>query len=45
MNLHTPKGTPMLRDGVSKGLPNFQSAIVGVKTHRLEEFFISMESY
>jgi hypothetical protein len=27
------------------GLPNLQSAIVGVKTHRFEELFISLESY
>jgi hypothetical protein len=44
MNPHTPKWTPMLGVGVSKGLPNVQSGIAGVKTLRLEEFFISMES-
>jgi hypothetical protein len=35
----------MLGVGVPKGLPNLQSVIAGVKTPRLEEFFISMESY
>jgi hypothetical protein len=45
MNPHTPKWTPMLGVGVPNELPNFQSAIVGVKTHRLEELFISLESY
>ncbi len=29
----------MLGVGVPKGLPNFQSAITGVKTPRIEEFF------
>jgi hypothetical protein len=33
----------MLGVGVPKGLPNLQSKIAGVKTPRLEEFFISME--
>jgi hypothetical protein len=45
MNPHTPKWAPMLGVGVPKGLPNFQSAISGVKTPRLEEFFILLESY
>jgi hypothetical protein len=27
------------------GLLNFQSAIVGVQTHRIKQFFISLESY
>jgi hypothetical protein len=35
----------MLRVGVSKGLPDFQNAIAGVKTPRLEELFISLEIY
>jgi hypothetical protein len=35
----------MLGIGVPKGLPNLQSAIAGVKTPCLEEFFISLESY
>jgi hypothetical protein len=43
VNPHTPKWTPMLGVGVSKGLPNFQSAIAGAKTPCLEEFFISLE--
>jgi hypothetical protein len=34
----------MLGVGVPKGLPNLQSGIAGVKTPRLEEFFISMKS-
>jgi hypothetical protein len=45
MNPHTPKGTPMLGVGVPKGLLNLQSAIARVKTHRLQEFFISLKSY
>jgi hypothetical protein len=45
MNPHTPKGTPMLGVGVSKGFLNLQSTITGVKTHFLEEFLISLESY
>jgi hypothetical protein len=44
MNPHIPKWTPMLGVGVPKGLPNLQSAIAGVKSPRLEEFFISLES-
>jgi hypothetical protein len=35
----------MLGIGVPKGLSNLQSAIAGVKTPCLEEFFISLESY
>jgi hypothetical protein len=35
----------MLGVGVQKELPNFQNAIAGVKTLRLEEFFISLKSY
>jgi hypothetical protein len=38
---HTPKGTPTL--GV--GVPHFQSMISGVKTHRIEKLFISLEIY
>jgi hypothetical protein len=34
----------MLGVGVPKGLLNLQSAIAGVKTPLLEEFFIPMES-
>jgi hypothetical protein len=45
MNPHTPKGTPMLGVRVPKGLLNLQSAIAGVKTHLLEDFFISLERY
>jgi hypothetical protein len=35
----------MLGIGVPKGLPNLLSAIAGVKTPCLEEFFISLEIY
>jgi len=31
--------------GSPPGLPKFQSSIAGVKTPRLEVFFISLESY
>jgi hypothetical protein len=37
MNFHTPKWTPIVRIGVLNGLPNLQSAIVGVKTHWFKE--------
>jgi len=30
---------------IPEGLSNFQKAITGVKTHWIEEFFISLESY
>jgi hypothetical protein len=43
MNPHAPKWTPMLGVGVSKGLLNLQSAISGVKSPCLEEFFISLK--
>jgi hypothetical protein len=43
MSLHTPKWTLMLGVGVPKGVPNLQSAIAGVKSPRLEEFFISLK--
>jgi hypothetical protein len=35
----------MLGVGLSNGLSNLQSAIAKVKTHHLEELFISLESY
>jgi hypothetical protein len=35
----------MLGVGGPEGLPNFQSAIAGVKIPFLEELFISLESY
>jgi hypothetical protein len=35
----------MLGVGLPNRFPNLQSAIVGVKTHHLEELFISLESY
>jgi hypothetical protein len=37
--------TPMLGVGVPNGLLNFQNAISGVTTPRLEEFFISLKLY
>ncbi len=43
MNLHTPKWTPILRVGVPDGRPNLHRTIVGVKTHWIEEFLISLE--
>jgi hypothetical protein len=45
MNLHTPNWTPIVGVGVPNGLLNLQSTIVRIKTHRLEKFFISLESY
>jgi hypothetical protein len=36
MNLHTPKGSPTLINGLLK----LQRAIIGVTTQWLEEFFI-----
>jgi hypothetical protein len=35
----------MLGVGAPNGLPNLQSAIAAVKTHLLEEFFISLKRY
>jgi hypothetical protein len=35
----------MLGVGVPNGVPNFQSAIAGVKTHFLEDFFILLKRY
>jgi hypothetical protein len=35
----------MLGVEVPNGLLNFQSTIAGVKTHLLEEFFISLKIY
>jgi hypothetical protein len=45
MNLHTPKWTPIVGIGVPNGPSNLQRMMVRVKTHRFEEFFISVESY
>jgi len=45
MNPHTPKGTPTLGNWTPHGLPNLQRAIVEVKTHWIEQFFISLKSY
>ncbi len=45
MNPHTHKWTPMLGVGVPNGLLNLQSVIAGVKTHCLEEIFISLKIY
>jgi len=36
---------PKLRLGSPLGLPKLQSSIAGVKTPRIEVFFISLESY
>jgi hypothetical protein len=44
-NPHPPKWTPIVGIGVPNGLPNLQNVIVGVKTHRLEKFFISLKNY
>ncbi len=45
MNPHTPKWTHMLGVGVPNGVPNLQSMIAGVKTHRLKKLFVSLKSY
>jgi hypothetical protein len=34
-----------VRVGVPNGFLNLQSAIAGVKTHQLEEFFITIKKY
>ncbi len=44
MNPHTPKGASTLGVLSPSGLPNFQRAIVGVKTKWIEDFLISLES-
>jgi hypothetical protein len=44
MNLHTLKWTPILGVGVPNGLLNLQRAIIGVKTHWMEAFLISLKS-
>jgi hypothetical protein len=43
VNPHTPKATPILRDGV-QGFPKLHRTISGVKTQWLVAFFISLES-
>jgi len=45
MNPHTPKGASTLGVWSFGGFPNFQRAIVGVKTQWIEEFFISLKIY
>jgi hypothetical protein len=45
MNPHTPKGASTLGVWSHGGLLDFQRAIARVKTHWIEDFFISMESY
>jgi hypothetical protein len=45
MNLDTPKWIPIMGVGVPNGFPNLQSIIARVKTHWLEEFFISLVIY
>jgi hypothetical protein len=44
-NPHTPKLTPIMGVRVPNGFSNLHNAIVGVKTHWFEEFFISLEIY
>jgi hypothetical protein len=44
MNLHS-QGNSHLGSWSPKGLVNLYRAIVGVKTHWFEEFFISLESH
>jgi hypothetical protein len=41
----THKWTPTWGVEVPNGLPNLHSVIAGIKTHCLEELFISLESY
>jgi hypothetical protein len=41
VNLHTPKATPILGDGV----PKLQRAISGAKIQWLVTFFISLENF
>jgi hypothetical protein len=43
VNIHTPKATPTLGDGVPVDSPNFREGILGVKTQWLVAFFISFE--
>jgi hypothetical protein len=45
MNPHTPKGTSTLRVWSPGGLLNLQKAIARVKTHWIEELFISLKIY
>jgi hypothetical protein len=45
MNPFTPKGTPTLGNWSLVELPNFQKAIVEIKTQWIEELFISLEIY
>jgi hypothetical protein len=45
MNPHTPKWTPIVRVGIPNGFPNLQSAITGVKTHRIKKTFVGLKSY
>jgi hypothetical protein len=45
MNPHTPKGAPILGVWSPGGLANLQRVISRVKTHWIEEFFISLERY
>jgi hypothetical protein len=45
MNPHTPKWARTLWNWIPNGLPNFQKAISIVKTHWIEEFLTSLESF
>jgi hypothetical protein len=45
MNPHTPKELPIWElESSWTGLPNIQREIVGVKSHLIEAFIISLES-
>jgi hypothetical protein len=44
MNTHTPQESSHFGSWTPDGLPNLQKVIVGVKTHWIEELFISLES-
>jgi hypothetical protein len=45
MNLHTSKGASTSGVCSPDGLPNFQKAIVGIKTQWIKKFFIALERY
>jgi hypothetical protein len=44
VNLHTPKATPTLGNGVPVDSQNFRERFEGVKTQWLMVFFISLEN-
>jgi hypothetical protein len=45
MNPHTPKWAPTLGLKSPDGLLNFQRAIIGVKSHWIEELFIPLKIF